>query len=157
VIRWLILAVVVCCLAVYLAPKFQKFAVNPYAGDYGSETGSKRAEAKPGEMFIRKMIDQGALRRATVQDQMDWVKGLEHPENYHDYQALLVLPKKLRVDLAFVVLDKIEFPYGAMTDGVLTPKTFIVPAGVPVPRGEPGRSALWVTDPHECRGDCFGM
>jgi hypothetical protein len=159
VFRWLIIAGVVLTLALYLAPKLQKFAVNPYAGDYGAETGSKRAEEKPGEMFIRKMIDQGALRRATTQDEIDWVRGLEHPENYHGYQALLVLPKNLRTDLAFVVLDKIEFPSGALTDGVLEPKTFIVPAGIPVPRGALGDSALWITEPHECRGGffCFGM
>jgi hypothetical protein len=139
-----------------MAPRLQIFSMIRGVGDYGSITGRKDAEKQPGEMFIRAMIDKGAMRRATVADQIDWVRGVENPEATRQFQELQLLPKSLRADTAFVILDKIEFPYGAMSD--LMPKTFIVPEGVPIPRGDPGRSALWITKPHECRGQiCFGL
>jgi hypothetical protein len=156
--RWILIAALITAITVYMAPRLQIFSMVRGTGGYGSVTGAKAAEKLPGEMFIRAMIDKGAMRRATVAEELDWLEGMESSGAAHEYQELQVMPKSIRADTAFVILEQIEFPYGSMTDGLVWGKTFIVPEGVPVPHGDPGKSALWIMMPHECRGGgCFGL
>jgi len=158
VFRWALIAALITAIAVYMGPRLQIFSMVRGTGGYGSVTGNKSAEKLPGEMFIRAMIDKGAMRRATVDDQLDWLRGMQNPEAMRQYQDLQLVPKSIRADTAFVILDRIEFPYGSMTEGLVWGKTFIVPKDVSVPRGDPGKSALWIMQPHECRGDgCLGL
>lgn len=106
-----------------------------------------------GEAGIDAAVASGVLRHATVADANAWANAKAESAPGRDVPPIagvgVPLPAAPGIHNAYVVLKAFTYPsglYGAHA------ATFFIPAGVPIPSGNPGHSAVYDFNTLRCRG-----
>lgn len=106
-----------------------------------------RAERRPSEI-LAEMEEKGLVRRATEADIADWADGArEHSPKVKGPGD--VVTTEMQVGRTWVVLDRIRLPKGMHGSNR---QFFIVPKGVPRPKGKLGHGTLYLHDSYTCEG-----
>ena len=117
------------------------------APDYRPEDYTDLPRFPSGQRGLDALLAQGLLRRATVQDLDAWVEAASAP--YRRFDPGLRVDRPTGASGIYVVQGPMRFPtglYGAHS------ASFLLPAGLPMPTGNPGHSSVYLIEDGGCRG-----
>ena len=121
----------------------------------GPSPESFRDESAPlaGEAGLEEAVRKGLLRKATAADAEAWVDAVIQNTPHRDIPSVagqgIPRPSKPAMYNAYVVLAEFTYPAGLF--GAHS-ATFLIPKGVPRPKGNPGHSAVYDFNTLGCQG-----
>jgi hypothetical protein len=117
------------------------------APDYRPEDYTDLPRFPSGQRGLDALLAQGLLRHATGRDLDAWVEAASAP--YRRFDPGLKVDRPTGASGIYVVQGPMRFPtglYGAHS------ASFLLPAGVPLPTGNPGHSSVYLIEDGGCRG-----
>jgi hypothetical protein len=115
--------------------------------DYQPEEYTNLPRFPSGQKGIERLIELGLLRRETDEDMNTWVE--KASARYRRFHPTLSVSKPFAPQGVYTVLGKMRYPEGLSGANSVA---FLIPAGVPMPEGNAGHTAVYRLNDGGCSG-----